>query len=129
MRNVLVISSSERPMAALRDALGDDVGEVRVVVPTVKQSRLQWLTNDEDAARERADKAASAIAEALPAENTEAAAGDSDPCSRPRTRCGTSPPTRWSSSRVPTRRRPGSRRAARRRSLASWEGSRSRASR
>ena len=79
MRNVLVISSSEWPVAALRAALGDDVGELRVVVPAVRQSRLQWLTNADDDARERADDAASSIAEALPSQETEASAGDSDP--------------------------------------------------
>ena len=41
MRNVLVISSSEWPVAALRAALGDDIDELRVVVPAVHQSRLQ----------------------------------------------------------------------------------------
>ena len=79
MRNVLVISSSEWPVAALRAALGDDVDELRVVVPAVHQSRLQWLTNADDDARERADDAASSIADALPSRETEASAGDSDP--------------------------------------------------
>lgn len=79
MRNVLVISSSEWPVAALRAALGDDIDELRVVVPAVHQSRLQWLTNADDDARERADDAASSIADALPSRETEASAGDSDP--------------------------------------------------
>jgi hypothetical protein len=79
MRNVLVISSSEWPVAALRAALGDDIDELRVVVPAVHQSRLQWLTNAEDDARERADDAASSIADALPSREAEASAGDSDP--------------------------------------------------
>ena len=79
MRNVLVISSSEWPVAALRAALGDDIDELRVVVPAVRQSRLQWLTNADDDARERADDAASSIADALPSQETEASAGDSDP--------------------------------------------------
>ena len=79
MRNVLVISSSEWPVAALRAALGDDIDELRVVVPAVHQSRLQWLTNADDDARERADDAASSIADALPSQETEASAGDSDP--------------------------------------------------
>ncbi len=43
-RNVLVISSVERPVAALREALGGDVDELHIVVPAVHQSRLQWLT-------------------------------------------------------------------------------------
>jgi hypothetical protein len=79
MRKVLVISSSEWPVSALRAALGDDVDELRVVVPAVHQSRLQWLTNADDDARERADEAASSIAEALPSQETESSAGDSDP--------------------------------------------------
>jgi hypothetical protein len=79
MRKVLVISSSEWPVSALRAALGDDVDELRVVVPAVHQSRLQWLTNADDDARERADDAASSIADALPSQETEASAGDSDP--------------------------------------------------
>ncbi|MDQ3122587.1 MAG: hypothetical protein M3Q59_08650 [Actinomycetota bacterium] len=49
------------------------------MVPAVHQSRLQWLTNADDDARERADDAASSIAGALPSEGAEAAAGDSDP--------------------------------------------------
>ena len=77
-RNVLVVSSVERPVAELRKALGEDVGEVRVVVPAVRQSRLEWLANDEDDARQRAEEAASEIAEAVPAE-AEATVGDSDP--------------------------------------------------
>ena len=79
MRNVLVISTSEWPVAALRAALGDDIDELRVAVPAVHQSRVQWLTNADDDARERADDAASSIANALPSEETKASAGDSDP--------------------------------------------------
>lgn len=79
MRNVLVISSSEWPVTALRAALGDDIDELRIVVPSVHQSRLQWLTNADDDARERTDAAASSIADALPSQETEASAGDSDP--------------------------------------------------
>jgi len=79
MRNVLVVSSSEWPVAALRAALGDDVDQLRVVVPAVHQSRLQWLTNADDDARERATEAAASIAEAVPSQETESSAGDSDP--------------------------------------------------
>jgi hypothetical protein len=80
MRKVLVVSSSEFPDAALRAALGDNVDELRVVVAAVHQSRLQWLTNaDDDDARNRAAAAASAIGAAVPSEETEATAGDSDP--------------------------------------------------
>ncbi len=79
MRDVLVISSSEWPIAELRAALGDDVGELRVVVPTVRQSRLQWLTNADDDAREQAVETAASIADALPSEEATASAGDPDP--------------------------------------------------
>ncbi len=79
MRNVLVISSAEHPVETLRAALGNDIGELRIVVPAVHQSRLQWLTNADDDARERAAEAASSIADALPSQETEASAGDSDP--------------------------------------------------
>ncbi len=77
-RNVLVVSSVNRPVAALRELLGE-VDEVRVVVPTVRQSRLQWLANDDDEVREEADAAAADIAEATPSEDAEAIAGDPDP--------------------------------------------------
>jgi hypothetical protein len=77
-RNVLVVSSVERPVDELRSVLGDDVGEVYVVVPAVRQSRLQWLANDEDEARQQAKEAAAEIADAVPTE-AEATVGDSDP--------------------------------------------------
>jgi hypothetical protein len=77
-RNVLVIASVERPVAVLRKALGDDVDELKVVVPAVKQSRLQWLTNADDDAREDAEDAATSIEEATP-EDVRAEAGDPDP--------------------------------------------------
>ena len=77
-RNVLVISSVERPVAVLREALGGDVDELKVVVPAVKQSRLQWLTNADDDAREEAAGAAASIDGTTP-ETVQAEAGDSDP--------------------------------------------------
>jgi hypothetical protein len=77
-RNVLVISSVERPVAALREALGGDVDELKVVVPAVKQSRLQWLTNADDDARVEAEDAAASIEHAT-SDDVEAEAGDSDP--------------------------------------------------
>jgi hypothetical protein len=77
-RNVLVITSVERPVAVLREALGGDVDELRVVVPAVKQSRLQWLTNADDDARQEAERAAASIDDATP-DDVQAEAGDSDP--------------------------------------------------
>ena len=81
MRNVLVVSSSMPPAGELRAALGEDVGEVHVVAPAVKQSRLQWLTNEEDDARAEARRTAEAVAAATAGEveHVEAEAGDSDP--------------------------------------------------
>jgi hypothetical protein len=46
MRNVLVISSSEWPVAALRAALGDDIDELRVV-------RARGASNSPAVAHER----------------------------------------------------------------------------
>jgi hypothetical protein len=77
-RSVLVIATVEQPGDALRQAVGDGA-DVRIVVPAVRQSRLQWWANDEDAARERAQAAAERIGEALPVDVTEARAGDPDP--------------------------------------------------
>ena len=77
-RNVLVITSVDRPVAVLRKALGEDVDALKVVVPAVKQSRLQWLTNADDDAREEAQEAAASIEHATP-EDVRAEAGDSDP--------------------------------------------------
>jgi hypothetical protein len=47
--------------------------------PPCTNHACQWLTNADDDARERADDAASSIADALPSQETEASAGDSDP--------------------------------------------------
>ena len=77
-RNVLVISSVERPEAVLREALGGNVDELKVVIPAVKQSRLQWLTNADDDAREEAEDAAATIDDAT-SDAVHAEAGDADP--------------------------------------------------
>ena len=77
-RNVLVISSVEHPIAVLREALGGNVDELKVVVPAVKQSRLQWLTNADDDAREEAEVAAASI-DAATSDTVETKAGDADP--------------------------------------------------
>jgi hypothetical protein len=77
-RNILVITSVERPVAVLREALGRDVDALRVVVPAVKQSRLQWLTNADDDARQEAERAAASIGDTTP-DDVQVEAGDSDP--------------------------------------------------
>ena len=57
-RNVLVVSTVEHAESALRDRLGPDLDEVRVVVPVVQQGFLDWLANDEGAASDAEDEAA-----------------------------------------------------------------------
>jgi hypothetical protein len=41
-RRVLVITTVARSAAALRKVIGDEIDELRVVVPVVHKSRLQW---------------------------------------------------------------------------------------
>ncbi len=64
-RNVLVVGAVEHAEGALRARLGDDVDEVRVVVPVVRQGFFDWLANDERAASE-AEEEASRLAGELP---------------------------------------------------------------
>ena len=49
----------------MRARLGDDVDEVRVVVPVVRQGFFDWLANDERAASQ-AEEEASRLADELP---------------------------------------------------------------
>jgi hypothetical protein len=53
MRNVLVITSSEWPVAALRAALGQDVGELRLelILGKAAQNPLRWSPRNEVARR------------------------------------------------------------------------------
>lgn len=76
---VLVVSTVERAAEAIHQELGDAVSEVKVVVPAVRQSRLQWLTNADDDAREHADAVSAEIADRLPQDAEASTAGDSDP--------------------------------------------------
>ena len=69
MARIVVVASSDLPRAALSDAVSPD-DELRIVVPAVEQSRLQWLTNDEDGARAEAYEVGEAISRAAPAEAT-----------------------------------------------------------
>ena len=78
-RKVLVITTVSRSAAALREAIGGEIDELRVVVPVVRQSRLQWLANADDEPREEAEEAAAEVGRALPSKETESTAGDSDP--------------------------------------------------
>ena len=69
MARVVVVASSDLPHAALSGAVSQD-DEVRIVVPAVEQSRLQWLTNDEDGARAEAAAVGEAIRRVAPGEAT-----------------------------------------------------------
>ena len=67
-KRVLVVITTpvtdEAGQAELREVIGD-AGEVRVVAPAAKISRLDWLTNAEDDARDEAERAAEAAAAAV----------------------------------------------------------------
>ena len=65
MARVVVVASSDLPRAALSDVVSPD-DELRIVVPAVEQSRLQWLTNDEDGARAEASAVGEAIRRVAP---------------------------------------------------------------
>ena len=65
MGRVVVVASSDLPRAALSDVVSPD-DELRIVVPAVEQSRLQWLTNDEDGARAEASAVGEAIQRVAP---------------------------------------------------------------
>jgi hypothetical protein len=78
-RKVLVVSTLSRSPEVLREAVGGEIDELRVVVPMVRQSRLQWLTNADDQTREQAEGAAAELGRGLPSKETESTAGDSDP--------------------------------------------------
>lgn len=67
MARVVVVASAELDREALGDVLAPD-DELHVVVPVVEQSRLQWLTNDEDAARAEAERVGEEIGRAAPAD-------------------------------------------------------------
>jgi hypothetical protein len=67
MARVVVVSSSKLDKEALWGVVSSD-DELHVVVPAVKQSRLQWLTNDEDKARAEARAVGEAVAQAAPAD-------------------------------------------------------------
>jgi hypothetical protein len=76
-RRVLVVSTVEGADDTLRAALGEDVDELKVVVPAVRQGVLDWLASDQKAF-ERAREEAHRAAEALPGETVEAVAGEAD---------------------------------------------------
>lgn len=67
MARVVVVSSAEIERSALAGEVSAD-DELFVVVPAVEQSRLQWLANDEDEARQEARAVGEAVAQAAPAD-------------------------------------------------------------
>jgi len=76
-RNVLVVSTVDDAESVVRRTLGDDIETVKVVVPAVRQGFLDWLANDEGAFS-HAEAEATRLADALPGETVEAAAGEAD---------------------------------------------------
>jgi hypothetical protein len=63
-KRALVVTTVPGDESSLREAL-PDADEIRVVAPAADVSFLQWLTNDEDDARRRADEAAQRVASAV----------------------------------------------------------------
>lgn len=66
---VVVVASSEVSREALSSVVAPQ-DELFVLVPAVEQSRLEWLANDEDEARERAARVAEEIETAAPTDAT-----------------------------------------------------------
>jgi hypothetical protein len=67
MTRVVVVATSPVDRDELAEHV-DPTDELVVVVPAVEQSRLDWLANDEDAARGRARAVGETVAAEAPAE-------------------------------------------------------------
>jgi hypothetical protein len=67
MARVVVVATAPPDRAVLADYIDPD-DELVVVAPVVEQSRLDWLTNDETAAREQAQAVGEAVADEAPAD-------------------------------------------------------------
>jgi hypothetical protein len=83
-RRLLVVTTVPDAGEAVRERVlqhaGGGEAELRVVAPAADVSPLQWLANDEDAARAEAGEAASRMASAVGGEaRVETEVGDSDP--------------------------------------------------
>jgi len=79
---VLVVATSGVPANQVAPAIGgriDDDAVVRVVGTASGLSKLDWLTNTEDEAREKAAARAERLAEAIPQTNVDSEPGDTDP--------------------------------------------------
>jgi hypothetical protein len=70
MTRVVVVATSPVSRAELSKHVEPD-DELAVVAPAVEQSRLEWLANDEDAARERAQAVGESVAARAPADAQE----------------------------------------------------------
>jgi hypothetical protein len=80
-RHLLVVVTTEVPEGVLRALVYNRAGrdaEMLVVAPALAISRLDWLTNAEDHARDEAASLADKTAEATPTDNVEGRSGDSD---------------------------------------------------
>jgi hypothetical protein len=73
MARVVVVASSDVATDVLEAYVAPD-DELHVVVPAVEQSRLQWLANDEDGARARAEAVGEEIGRTAPTVPVETAA-------------------------------------------------------
>lgn len=81
-RRVIVVPTAEIPDRVVRAAVAAHAGRdavVHVVAPASKISPLDWLTNDDAAARGEAEERAEAVADAAPSAHAVAHVGDSDP--------------------------------------------------
>jgi len=67
MARVVVVATSPVAPGELDQHVEPD-DELTVVAPAVEQSRLQWLANDEDAAREHAQAVGESVAARAPAD-------------------------------------------------------------
>jgi hypothetical protein len=79
---VLVVATAHVSDAVARErvrAHGGKDAEVLVVAPASNVSPLQWLANDEDAARAEAAERAERVAGELPTDAVETRVGDVDP--------------------------------------------------
>ena len=81
-RRLLVVITSPVADDVLRDLVRERAGdeaEMLVVAPASDLSRLDWLTNAEDDAREEAAELAVKAADAAPTDDVEPRVGDSNP--------------------------------------------------
>jgi hypothetical protein len=83
-RRLLVVTTVPDAGEAVRERVrrhaGDGEAELRIVAPAADVSPLQWLANDEDAARAEAGEAAARVAGAVSGEaRVETEVGESDP--------------------------------------------------